>query len=40
MDGVAPHQFDTAMHENGFEQERDDTDWLVYRGLKLKKIDD
>ena len=35
-DGVAPYQFDTAMHENGFEQERDDTDRFVYGGLKLK----
>ena len=38
-DGVAPYQFDSAMHDNGFEQEKDDSNWFIYRGLNLKGIE-
>ncbi len=35
-DGVARYQFDSAMKNNDFEQERDDEGWFIIRGLKLK----
>lgn len=34
-DGVARYQFDSAMKNKDFEQERDGSDWVI-RGIKLK----